>query len=109
MGKNSTQMCKETPNLQQNLQPELGPIDKKNERNMTQEGQVTMSDFLKILGSQQENQTMNLIINLPSFSGNSSLRGISGTRFEMWIRTFESILEMANFEDRRKVKILSPN
>ena len=107
MGKNSTQMCKETPDPQQNLQPENGPIDKKNERNMTQEGQVTMSDFLKIFGSQQENQTMNLIINLPSFSGNSSLRGISGTRFEMWIRTFESILEMANFEDRRKVKILS--
>ena len=68
---------------------------------------VTMADLLRIFGSQQDNQTMVLLQNITPFSGASPLKGSSNPRFETWIRTFESIVDMGNFDDAKKIKLLS--
>ena len=68
---------------------------------------VTMTDLLRIFGSQQDNQTMVLLQNITPFSGASPLKGSSNPRFETWIRTFESIVDMGNFDDAKKIKLLS--
>jgi len=72
-----------------------------------QPNSVSMADLLRIFGSQQDNQTMVLLQNITPFSGASPLKGSSNPRFETWIRTFESIVDMGNFDDAKKIKLLS--
>ena len=69
--------------------------------------QATIADLVKVFGSQQENQAISLLQNVSPFSGTPSLKGISSPRFETWIRTFEAVIDMANFDETRKVKLLS--
>ena len=40
-------------------------------------------------------------------SGASSVDGLKAPRFEQWIRSFESILDIASWEDGKKIKLLS--
>jgi len=69
---------------------------------------ATIADLVKVFGSQQENQAIVLLQNVSPFSGTPSLKGIPSPRFETWIRTFQAIIDTANFDDIRKVKLLSP-
>ena len=69
--------------------------------------QATIADLVQIFGSHQDNQTMNLLQNITPFSGTSSSKGLPNSRFETWIRTFESIIDIANFDDAKKIKLLS--
>jgi hypothetical protein len=68
---------------------------------------ATIADLVRICGSHQDNQTMMLLQNITPFSGVPSLKGLPNPRFETWIRTFESIVDMGNFEDAKKIKLLS--
>ena len=53
------------------------------------------------------NQAMLLLQSLQGFSGASSVDGLKAPRFEQWIRSFESILDIASWEDGKKIKLLS--
>lgn len=65
------------------------------------------TDSQNLLGFQNQNQAMLLLQSLQGFSGSSSVEGLKAPRFEQWIRSFESILEIASWDEERKVKLLS--
>ena len=65
------------------------------------------TDSQNLLGIQNQNQAMLLLQSLQGFSGSSSVEGLKAPRFEQWIRCFESILEIASWDEERKVKLLS--
>ena len=65
------------------------------------------AELISLLGNQQQNQVMTLLQGIEPFSGESAMKGTNAPRFEMWIRIFDSLLGMADFEDSKKIKLLS--
>ena len=53
------------------------------------------------------NQAMLLLPSLQGFSRASSVDGLKASRFEQWIRSFESILDIACCDDSKRIKLLS--
>ena len=67
-----------------------------------------LSMLTRVFGNSQQQQAIFLLQSLQPFSGKSSLLGGKSPRFESWIRGFESVLDMADWDDQTKIKLLSP-
>jgi Zinc knuckle len=65
------------------------------------------AELINVLGIQQQNQAMTLLQGIAPFSGHSSLKGTNAPRFDLWIRTFESVIGMAQFDEENKVRLLA--
>ena len=55
----------------------------------------------------QQKQAISLLNNLSPFTGNTSIDGVLSQRFDIWIRTFENVRDMATWTEDRKIKILA--
>ena len=75
-----------------------------NSSDVQQDCTGNISQYLEV---QQQQQAISLLQNLQSFSGTSTIDGLKAPRFEQWIRNFESILDIAKWDETRKVRLLA--